>query len=256
MQLDRLSDFSGKGLYLLFEFALYNKIKINISPETNEETETLGNSEGDIPDILHHLNFVENKDVRYLKKLFTQDQNFHYYCPFCKRELQIIYNGHNLEKKLLDSLLTTYSYMWMSEECEAYEEDAVQSSTRRFEGLKEQIFNENGILQLNFECISKDKHKYYVIFQLTDDNCLMKTGQYPSIIDFDHSSKEYKKVLVDKSIAKELRQANILKSYDMGVGAFLYLRRIFEKLIYEQYERAKHDNNINEQEYNSAKTSV
>jgi hypothetical protein len=40
----------------------------------------------------------------------------------------------------------------------------------------------------------------------------------------------------------------------MGVGAFLYLRRIFEKLIFEQFEQAKLGNNIDEQAFNEAKT--
>lgn len=95
---------------------------------------------------------------------------------------------------------------------------------------------------------------FYVIFQLTDDNYLMKTGQYPSILDFDNTLKQYREVLNDKGIMKELTNAQILKTHNMGVGAFLYLRRIFEKLIFEQYEQARIENKLDIQEFNKART--
>lgn len=254
MQYERLSDFAGKGPYLLFDFPLYTKVKINTTADTTEDMEILDYNEDDIPNIVHHIHFWENKDVRYLKTLVTQEKNFYYYCPFCKRELQIIHKGYELENDFPESLLTTYSYMFsMSDEFEEYDEDAAKVSVKRFKEFIDQIFDENRVLQMNLECTSKDKHKFYVIFQLTDDNYLIKTGQYPSILDFDNSLKEYKKVLKDKSVTKELTNAEILKTHNMGVGAFLYLRRIFEKLIFEQFEQAKLENNIDEQAFNEAK---
>ncbi|WP_447402545.1 hypothetical protein ACE1MS_18410 [Lysinibacillus sp. fkY74-1] len=255
MQYERLSDFTGKGPYLLFDFPLYTKVKINTSVETTNEMETLSYDEDDVPEILYHIHFSENSDVKYLKTLATQEKNFYYYCPFCKRELQIIHKGYEIENELLDSSLTTYSYMYsMSEEFEEYDDHAAKVSVKKFKEFIERIFDENRVLQMNLECTSKDKHKFYVIFQLTDDNYLIKTGQYPSILDFDNSLKEYKKVLKDKSVTKELTNAEILKTHNMGVGAFLYLRRIFEKLIFEQFEQAKLENNIDKQAFNESKT--
>jgi len=255
MQYERLSDFAGKGPYLLFSFPLYTKIKINTNVETTQDVEILGYNEDDIPNIVHHIHFLENKDVRYLKTLVTQGKNFYYYCPFCKRELQIIDKGYGLENELPESTLTTYSYMYsMSEEFEGYDEFAAKESVKRYEEFIEQIFYEKKVLQMNFECTSKDKHEFYVIFQLTDDNYIMKTGQYPSILDFDNSLKEYTKVLKDKDVTKELTNAEILKTHNMGVGAFLYLRRIFEKLIFEQFRQAQLENNIDAQVFNEAAT--
>ncbi|MDD9310720.1 hypothetical protein PUS82_05305 [Cytobacillus firmus] len=254
MQYERLSDFAGKGSYLLFDFPLYTKIKINTMPETTEETEILDYNEEGIPSIVHHMNFIENRDVRYLKMLVTQEKNFYYYCPFCERKLQIIENGFKLKKELTESNITTYSYMFMSEEFEEYDKHAAKDSVKRFEELIKHIFDDKRTLKMDFECTSKDKHKFYVIFQLTDDNYLMKTGQYPSILDFDNTLKEYQKVLKEKEITRELTKAQILKTHSMGVGAFLYLRRIFEKIIFEKYEQAKLENNIDEQLFREAVT--
>lgn len=255
MQFERLSDFSGKGSYLLFSLPLYTKIKIDTNVDTTQEAEIIDYNEDDMPNVLHNIHFLENKDIRYLKTLVQEEKNFFHYCPFCKRELPIIHKGYELDNKLSDSILTTYSYMYsMSEEFEEYEEYAINYSVKRFEELKEKIFGEKRILQMELECASKDKHKFYVIFHLTEDNYLMKTGQYPSILDFDNSLKEYKKVLKDKSVTKELTNAEILKTHNMGVGAFLYLRRIFEKLIFEQFNKAKLENTLDEQAFNEAKT--
>ncbi|MDQ0299616.1 hypothetical protein J2S78_002036 [Salibacterium salarium] len=255
MQHERLSDFSGKGFYLLFSFPLYTKIKIDTNVDTTEDTEILDYNEDDIPNILHHIHLLENKDVRYLKTLVQEEKNFFHYCPFCKRELPITYKGCELDNEPSDSTLTTYSHMFgMSEDFEEYHEYAINDSAKRYEGLIEKIFDENRVLQMNLECTSKDKHKFYVIFQLTDDNYLMKTGQYPSILDFDNSLKEYRKVLKDMDVTKELTNAEILKTHNMGVGAFLYLRRIFEKLIFEKFEQAKLENNVDEHKFNEADT--
>ncbi len=49
-----------------------------------------------------------------------------------------------------------------------------RGAVKRFKEFINQTFNENRVLQMNFECTSKDKHKIYVIFQLTDDNSLIK----------------------------------------------------------------------------------
>lgn len=254
MQYERLSDFSGKGSYLLFSFPMYTKIKIDMNIDTSYDAEFIDYNDG-APNVLHHINFLENKDVRFLKKLVQEEKNFFHYCPFCKRELPIIHKGLELDNKLSSSLLTTYSYMnSMSEEFEIYEEDAIKDAAKRYEELIKQIFGDNGLLQMNLECTSKDKHKFYVIFQLIDNHYIMKTGQYPSILDFDDSLKEYKKVLKDKEITKELTNAEILKTHNMGVGAFLYLRRIFEKLILEQFTQANHAGALEEKEFMKAKT--
>ncbi|MBQ0139530.1 MAG: hypothetical protein KBT36_09550 [Kurthia sp.] len=186
--------------------------------------------------------------------LATKEKNFHHYCPLCKKKLQIIHRGCNLETELSEPLLTTYSFQSMSEEYEYYDEQAKLTAVERFEELKEQIFDENNTLKIQVECTSKHKHKFYVIFQLTEDNCLIKTGQYPPILDFNNSLTEYKKVIKDKKIIRELTNAEILKTHSMGVGAFLYLRRIFESLIFEQFEIAKLENNIDQKAFIDAKT--
>ncbi len=254
MEEKRLADFGGKGASLLFNFPLYTKIKLNDVIETTDDSEILDYDEEGIPTILRHIYFKENRDFRFLKKLVIEEHNFFHYCPYCNKEVPIIYKGKIVHEKYKDSILATYSYMYsMTEEFEDYKDLANKNFSGRYQEFTNEVFEENKILQMNFECTSKHKHKFYVILQLTDDNYLIKTGQYPSILDFDNSLREYKKVSKNKGVLKELNNAAILITHNMGVGAFLYLRRIFEKLIFEQFQKAKSEHKINEQEFMEAR---
>ncbi|OIA99373.1 hypothetical protein AK95_19625 [Paenibacillus sp. LC231] len=251
----RLVDFKSNGGSLLFSFPLYTKVKVNSAIETTDDSEILDYDEEGIPNILHHIYFKENRDFRFLKKLVIEEHNFFYYCPFCSKEVPIIYKGKIVHGKYKDSILSTYSYMYsMTEEFEDYKDSATENFSKRYQEFTNEVFGENKTLQMNLECTSKHKHKFYAILQLTDDNYLIKTGQYPSILDFDNSLREYKNVLKNKDISKELNNATILITHNMGVGAFLYLRRIFEKLIFEQFDKAKSEHKIDEQKFREAKT--
>ncbi|AFD06238.1 hypothetical protein [Solitalea canadensis] len=80
---------------------------------------------------------------------------------------------------------------------------------------------------------------FFSIFWNPEKGELMKTGQYPSIADFHiHEVKQYSKVL-SKERLKEFTKAIGLAANGVGIGSFVYLRRIFEYLINEAYGEAK-----------------
>lgn len=74
----------------------------------------------------------------------------------------------------------------------------------------------------------------FVIFR--NREVTMKIGQYPSLADlqFAEIGKKYDKVLPEEDL-KNLKKAIGLVSHGAGAGSFVYLRRIFEKLIFETY---------------------
>jgi hypothetical protein len=74
----------------------------------------------------------------------------------------------------------------------------------------------------------------FVIFK--NREIAMKIGQYPSLADiqFAEIGKKYDKVLPEEDL-KNLKKAIGLVSHGAGAGSFVYLRRIFEKLIFETY---------------------
>ena len=74
----------------------------------------------------------------------------------------------------------------------------------------------------------------FVIYR--DKKIVLKIGQYPSLagLQFAEIGKKYDKVLPAEDL-KNLKKAIGLVSHGAGAGSFVYLRRIFEKLIFETY---------------------
>jgi hypothetical protein len=99
-----------------------------------------------------------------------------------------------------------------------------------------------------FYCSRIFEHKMHYIFLVTEGK-LMKVGQYPSIADLTSTQlKKYQKVL-PKSDYAELNKAIGLASHGIGIGSFVYLRRIFEKLIINSYEENKLNIDIVEKDF-------
>lgn len=101
------------------------------------------------------------------------------------------------------------------------------------------VFMEVDVKTVAFLC-----QRYYdkitiVVFHDPKNSILMKVGQFPSVADIHIGQvKQYDKVL-EKSILKEFTKAIGLAANGVGIGSFVYLRRIFENLIYEVLEEAK-----------------
>ncbi len=80
-----------------------------------------------------------------------------------------------------------------------------------------------------------------------------KVGQLPSIADLHRSKiKEYDKVLEREKI-KEITRAIGLAANGVGIGSFVYLRRVFEYLVEEAHKKAVKENNINEAVYEKSR---
>jgi hypothetical protein len=87
----------------------------------------------------------------------------------------------------------------------------------------------------------------------TQTYTLFKVGQHPSIADI-HISKvrQYDKVL-DNDKIKELTRAIGIAANGVGIGSFVYLRRVFEHLIDKAHALALNDTNWNEEKYNGSR---
>lgn len=71
-----------------------------------------------------------------------------------------------------------------------------------------------------------------------EEHTIMKVGQYPTIANMHKAQiKHYKSVLSDNEM-KEFTRAIGLAANGVGIGSFVYLRRIFENLIEEAYKQA------------------
>lgn len=106
------------------------------------------------------------------------------------------------------------------------------------------------ILVLKFICsMNSEHHLDFVV--LTDKDSFRKIGQFPSVADLTFPELEVYKKVIDVDDRRELGRAIGLFASGIGAGSYVYLRRIFERLLV----RAKivAGTAIDEEEFNRAR---
>jgi len=110
-----------------------------------------------------------------------------------------------------------------------------------------------GFHSLDFYCLNvdSDAHTYNFSF-FVDGKTVKKVGQYPSIADLQFpQSKKYKALLRDDY--KNFTKAIGLYANNIGIGSFVYLRRIFENLIFEKRNQAFQQKDVELERFDKAK---
>ena len=78
----------------------------------------------------------------------------------------------------------------------------------------------------------------------SEKHSIMKVGQYPTIADMHKVQiKQYRSVLTNDDM-KEFTRAIGLAASGVGIGSFVYLRRIFENQIIEAFEKASKNEDV------------
>lgn len=103
-----------------------------------------------------------------------------------------------------------------------------------------------------FHCTRNDSHEMCLYF-LIHNKTITKIGQYPSIADIvTIDIQKYRRVLGDEQYS-EFSRAIGLTSHGIGIGAFVYLRRIFENLIEEAHQVQKEVGGWDENAYQKSR---
>jgi hypothetical protein len=107
----------------------------------------------------------------------------------------------------------------------------------------------HGVLQraavyiLELICTRDRVHKLTFILRFVNEN-VQKIGQYPSLADIaNDESRSYRKVLTPDD-ASDLHRAIGLAAHGVGVGSFVYLRRVFENWNDDELVRLRMDERI------------
>ena len=105
------------------------------------------------------------------------------------------------------------------------------------------------MISKEFRCTRKEKHLmcFYIMIK---KGKISKIGQTPSITNLNEPQiVRFRKTLGD-DLYKEFNRAFGLYSHGVGVGSFVYLRRIIENFIIKPaYEQAKKQKDWNDEEY-------
>ncbi len=107
------------------------------------------------------------------------------------------------------------------------------------------------VMVFRFFCAMDESHRIDFIV-LTEGNTMKKIGQYPSVADLSFPElKDYRKVM-SKDDDKELKRAIGLHASGIGIGSFVYLRRIFERIIDKVGKKAIEEGKISADDYAKA----
>ena len=106
---------------------------------------------------------------------------------------------------------------------------------------------------IDIKCKRYDDIFTFSIFYDAKEKYLIKIGQYPSIADFHvYEIKQYNKLL-SNDVLKEFTKAIGLAANGVGIGSFVYLRRIFENLILESFKEAKQEGKVEEETFSRSR---
>jgi hypothetical protein len=83
-------------------------------------------------------------------------------------------------------------------------------------------------------CARDHRHKI-AYWCIVERDGVIKIGQYPSLADIaNDEASRYRKIL-NREDAAELHKAIGLAAHGVGIGSFVYLRRIFERLVNQRF---------------------
>jgi hypothetical protein len=105
--------------------------------------------------------------------------------------------------------------------------------------------------RMSISCTRNDGHRV-TYFLFVDQMTISKIGQSPSLADIaiDETRQKYRSVLRGENWS-ELYKAIGLAAHGEGIGSFVYLRRVFERLIESRFHEFKAHEQWNEAEFES-----
>jgi hypothetical protein len=110
----------------------------------------------------------------------------------------------------------------------------------------------NYVFTIPMVCSRSQGHRILFIFR-SHQGVLQKIGQYPSLADLATPDLEKYRPVLGKERFRELSRAIGLAAHGVGVGAFVYLRRIFESLVEEARASAAAEEGWNQAAYEAGR---
>jgi hypothetical protein len=102
----------------------------------------------------------------------------------------------------------------------------------------EHVVKNTPVLYFEITCARDRKHKIFFVFRLKEP-LIEKVGQYPSLADIANDESRIYREVLNPNDGAELHRAIGLAAHGVGVGSFVYLRRVFERLIAQRFEDFK-----------------
>ena len=104
-------------------------------------------------------------------------------------------------------------------------------SSSYFAYIDKRFAFDNGYL----ECVRSANHRIYHYWRIRN-LVVEKVGQYPSLATITNDQLAGYRKIMSREDAAEFFKATGLAAHGVGIGSFVYLRRVFERLIYKRFE--------------------
>ncbi|KGP71509.1 hypothetical protein [Pontibacillus yanchengensis] len=190
---------------------------------------------------------INKSNFELLEEMFGNEIVIDTYCTSCKKEST--FKGRLAHNNLITKyglsikgVNNKFDGVLERSEEELTEDDRVDYNIEHF-------WNNVAPIILQFTCQRDPDHKMYFML-LFRNSALIKIGQYPSTATIDNADLQRYRKILDEDKYKEFSKGVGLASHGVGIGSFVYLRRIFEGLIEESHLNAKKEiTGWNEEEY-------
>ena len=175
-------------------------------------------------DSLYRITEITEEDFEDLFKLVYFSGKIDSYCPFCQKET--VFQGNPEREKKKNPIVSSYSTEIFSFDDYKRDYSYVQLANREY--------------RAQFKCLREEYLHFIHFYVKVERDKIYKIGQYPSVAEMTDNflSKKYKTVLSQESLI-EFNKAIGLYAHSIGIGSFVYLRRIFESLVIEANNKAK-----------------
>jgi hypothetical protein len=98
------------------------------------------------------------------------------------------------------------------------------------------------------KCSRDVEHKLFFLFDV-ENRTVKKIGQDPSLADLNTADVRQYSSILPREDFREFTKAIGLAAHGVGVGSFVYLRRIFENLVQAAYLLAKDESGWDDEAY-------
>ena len=153
---------------------------------------------------VRHTNVTDDKVLKGLYGRTGKTNRVDGYCPFCHRASTFTVTGKSIPNGI----------PW------------------------ENIAERNAYDDLYITCVRSEYHiiRYWFGIKKLE---IEKVGQFPSLASVANDAVSQYRKNMDTEDSNEFHKAIGLAAHGVGVGSFVYLRRVFERLIYKRFEDQK-----------------
>lgn len=102
--------------------------------------------------------------------------------------------------------------------------------------------------EMYITCVRSDSHNIHYYFRMKN-MVVEKIGQYPSLASVAQDAVSPFRKHMNEQDGHEFHKAIGLAAHGVGVGSFVYLRRVFERLVYKRFEEFKAEEGWQDSEF-------